>query len=212
MRRAALLHDLGILAVPLAVVEHPGRLSESEREQARLHTYYTERVLERVAPLRDLAVEASTNHEWVNGQGHHRRLAGEQIPLVGRILAVADSYCVLRRESGGGEPEDLLARLRQQAGTQLDGACCGALAAVQTGLPLGGRRVLPPALPEALSARELEVLRLLARGLSNPQIAEALVISKKTVEHHLEHVYGKLDISSRTAAVAYAVHRGLAVP
>ena len=54
------------------------------------------------------------------------------------------------------------------------------------------------------------MLRLLAQGLSNPQIGRALVISKKTVEHHLEHIYDKLDISSRTAAVAYAVQQGLA--
>ena len=58
----------------------------------------------------------------------------------------------------------------------------------------------------------MEVLQLLARGLSNPQIAQLLVISKKTVEHHLEHIYNKLGISTRTSAAVYAVHQGLAQP
>ena len=47
------------------------------------------------------------------------------------------------------------------------------------------------------------------RGMSNPQIAEALVISRKTVEHHIEHIFNKLGVSSRTAAVAFAVQEGL---
>jgi DNA-binding NarL/FixJ family response regulator len=48
--------------------------------------------------------------------------------------------------------------------------------------------------------------------MSNPEIGEALVISRKTVEHHVEHIFNKLGVTSRTAAVAYAVHSGLAWP
>ena len=60
-----------------------------------------------------------------------------------------------------------------------------------------------------LTAREGEVICLLARGLSNPRIAETLVISRKTVEHHLDHIYGKIGVTCRTAAVAYALQNGL---
>ena len=72
------------------------------------------------------------------------------------------------------------------------------------------REVRAPESPEALTERETEVLRLLAQGLSNPQIAQTLAVSRKTIEHHLEHIYAKLGISCRTAAVVYAVQQGLA--
>lgn len=61
----------------------------------------------------------------------------------------------------------------------------------------------------ALSGREVEVLQLVAAGLSNDQIARRLFISQATVKSHLVHVFTKLDVDSRTAAVAAAVERGL---
>jgi HD-GYP domain-containing protein (c-di-GMP phosphodiesterase class II) len=208
LRRAALLHDVGKVAVPIGILNKGDRLSVAEREQVRLHTYHTQRVLERVGPLRDLAPAAAAHHEWVNGGGYHRQLAREQIPLHGRVLAVANAY--VRSTQGGddgGKTEEALARLRRGAGSQFDHACVDALAALRTEsrpAPRSSRKRR-----QGLSEREEEVLRLLAQGLSNPQIAQALSISRKTVEHHLEHVYAKLGISSRTSAVAYAVLQGL---
>lgn len=67
----------------------------------------------------------------------------------------------------------------------------------------------PPALPSGLTAREVEVLRLVASGRSNAQIATALVLSEKTVARHLSNIFGKLDVGSRTAATAYAFEHGL---
>jgi DNA-binding NarL/FixJ family response regulator len=93
-------------------------------------------------------------------------------------------------------------------GSHLDATCYAALAGVLTGSKTS-RRTVPSS---GLTAREIEVLQLLVQGLSNPQIGQRLVISTKTVEHHLAHVYNKLGISTRTAAVAYAVHQGLARP
>jgi DNA-binding NarL/FixJ family response regulator len=61
-----------------------------------------------------------------------------------------------------------------------------------------------------LSNREIEVLRQLAMGLRNREIARFLMISENTVERHLENIYTKLDISSRISAAVYAVHNGLA--
>ena len=60
-----------------------------------------------------------------------------------------------------------------------------------------------------LTEREVEVLCLLAQGCNTPQIAQTLDISKKTVEHHLSHIYEKLGVTCRTAAVVYAVQQGL---
>jgi DNA-binding CsgD family transcriptional regulator len=67
----------------------------------------------------------------------------------------------------------------------------------------------PAALPAGLTAREAEVLRLVASGRSNAQIATALVLSEKTVARHLSNIFGKLDVGSRTAATAYAFEHGL---
>lgn len=61
---------------------------------------------------------------------------------------------------------------------------------------------------ESLSEREAEVLRLLAQGLTNKDIAQTLIISVRTVEAHLRSVYGKLDVRSRTEAVLWAVKHG----
>ena len=66
----------------------------------------------------------------------------------------------------------------------------------------------PPAL-DALTAREAEVLRLLARGRSNAEIAAELVVSEHTVARHVQNILGKLRVSSRTAAAAFAFEQGL---
>ena len=63
--------------------------------------------------------------------------------------------------------------------------------------------------PAGLTAREVEVLRLVASGRSNAQIATALVLSEKTVARHLSNIFGKLDVGSRTAATAYAFEHHL---
>jgi DNA-binding NarL/FixJ family response regulator len=66
-----------------------------------------------------------------------------------------------------------------------------------------------PELAEPLTDREKEVLALLARGLSNKEIAQRLVISPKTVANHVEHIYSKIGVSSRAAATLYATQHGL---
>jgi DNA-binding NarL/FixJ family response regulator len=66
-----------------------------------------------------------------------------------------------------------------------------------------------PSAPRGLTAREIEVLRLVASGKSNQQIAAALVVSDKTVARHLSNIFTKLGVSSRTAAAAFAFEQGL---
>jgi DNA-binding NarL/FixJ family response regulator len=63
--------------------------------------------------------------------------------------------------------------------------------------------------PAGLTQREVEVLQLVARGLSNKEIAERLVISPKTVGNHVEHIYGKIECSNRAAAGLFAMRHGL---
>ena len=100
--------------------------------------------------------------------------------------------------------------MRPLVGTQFDGSCYEALAASLSSAP-GLQRTVPKRRQVGnLTEREAEVLRLVAQGQSNPQIAKALVVSRKTVEHHLEHIYNKIGVTCRTSAVVYAVQQGIA--
>jgi len=210
LRCAALVHDIGNVAIPFRILEKGDHRSTSEWEYYRLHSYYTQRVLERVEPLQELAPAAAAAHEWMNGQGYHRQLIGEQIPLNGRILAVADTYAQLTQQGNQVELADTLRKMRPLVGTQFDESCYDALAASLTRDHPVKRNGRERRQLGDLKEREAEVLRLLARGQNNPQIAESLVISRKTVEHHLEHIYNKIGVTSRTSAVVYAVQHGIA--
>jgi DNA-binding NarL/FixJ family response regulator len=87
---------------------------------------------------------------------------------------------------------------------RLDGAAVDAVLAAA-----GHRAPALRAWPAGLTAREVEVLGLLARGRSNRQIAAELVVSPKTVANHVEHIYSKLGVSSRASATLYATQHGL---
>lgn len=74
------------------------------------------------------------------------------------------------------------------------------------------QRTAKVALPAGLTAREAEVLQLLALGLTTKQVAERLVISAKTADHHIQHIYAKLGISTRGAAALFAIEHGIIAP
>jgi HD-GYP domain-containing protein (c-di-GMP phosphodiesterase class II) len=209
LRCAALVHDLGKVALPIGILARGAQRSESEEETYRLHPHYTQRILERVEAFCDLVPAAASHHEWVNGQGYHRQLAGEQIPLHGRVLAIANAY-VRQRQCQGEQsnPADILRVLQASVGSQFDAACYDALA-ISIGEPKKQRISSAASKKDDLTEREREVLRLLAQGRNTPQIAQLLSISKKTVEHHLTHIYAKIGVTSRTAAVVYAVQQEL---
>jgi HD-GYP domain-containing protein (c-di-GMP phosphodiesterase class II) len=207
LRRAAFVHDIGKVAVPIAILAKGDGRSKNEWETYRLHPYYTQRILERVAALRDLAQAAASHHEWVDGQGYHRQLSGEHIPLQGRILAVANSYARLLQQQQ--KPQEALRQMYLLVDRQFDRTCYQALVTAVTGASRLPGLPSRPAQKGTLTAREVEVLRLLAQGLNTPHIARALQISKKTVEHHLRHIYTKIDVTCRTAAVVYAVQHHL---
>jgi LuxR family maltose regulon positive regulatory protein len=84
------------------------------------------------------------------------------------------------------------------------------LLAIPHPIPPGSKSPLSEALPfEPLTPRELDVLRLLAQELSNPQIAERLVVSRRTIDAHLRAIYAKLGVRSRHAAIQVAREYGL---
>lgn len=209
LRCAALVHDVGKVAIPYGILTKGKKRSKSEWEMYYLHPYHTQRILERVSPLQELAAAASAHHEWINGQGYHRQLSGEQIPLHGRILAIANVYARHIQQENGIDASEALERMRPLVNLQFDKLCYdGLVASLTNGSPPKDTTVSECQQLGTLTEREAEVLRLLAQGLSNPQIARKLSISRKTVEHHLTHIYNKIGVSCRTAAGVHAVQQG----
>lgn len=203
LRAAALLHDLGRVGVSSSVWDHPGPLGAADRERVRLHTYWTDRILRRCPVLSPLAVVASSHHEREDGSGYHRGTRPSDLPVAARLLAAADVFAALteprpyRPAFTGPEAARLLAAGR------IDPDACGAVIEA-AGLPRPRRDW-----PCGLSDREVQVLRLAARGLSNREIAGELAISERTVGHHLAHVYDKTGRRTRAGAAVFAIEHGL---
>jgi HD-GYP domain-containing protein (c-di-GMP phosphodiesterase class II) len=191
-----------------AIWDKPGPLGTGEWERVRMHPYITERMLQQSEALAPLARIAVQHRERLDGSGYPRGLQGPAISQPARILAAADAYQAMREprphrpaRSAGEAAADLRAEVR--AG-RLDSD------AVEAVLGAAGHRVPRRREgPAGLTQREVEVLKLLARGLSNKEIAERLVISPKTVGNHVEHIYGKIDCSNRAAASLFAMRHGL---
>jgi HD-GYP domain-containing protein (c-di-GMP phosphodiesterase class II)/DNA-binding CsgD family transcriptional regulator len=210
VRRAGLLHDLGHVGVPNGIWEKPGPLSAGEWEQVRLHAYHGERILSCSPVLAPLAPLVGMHHERLDGSGYHRRAAGPHLSLATRVLGAADAFqamtqaCAYRPAMSGAQAADAL--VAEARAGRLDRAAADAV------LAAGGqprRRTPARPLPCGLSEREVDVLRLLARGHSNKQMGRLLSVSPKTVGHHVEHIYDKLGVSSRAAAAMLAAQHGL---
>jgi HD-GYP domain-containing protein (c-di-GMP phosphodiesterase class II)/DNA-binding CsgD family transcriptional regulator len=209
LRRAALVHDLGRVGVPNSVWEHPGPLAPEQLERVRLHPYLTERVLVRAPALAPLAPVAGRHHERLDGSGYHRGCGASDLSMPARVLAAADVYHALmeprpHRPPHSEEQAAEIVRLDAAAG-RLDAEAAGAV--LEAGGHRGERIDRPR--PAGLTDREIEVLRLLARGNTNRAIAHELSISVKTVGRHVEHIYEKSGCSTRASASLFASEHDL---
>ena len=215
VRRAALVHDLGRFGVPGTVLDKPGPLGASDQERMRLHVYYVERIFQRPEPLRRIGLLAATHHERMDGSGYHRGIGGTMLSTPARLLAAADAYHAMtqpRPYRDAFTPEDAATQLRADVDAgRLDG---DAADAVLTAAGHASGRARASAGPAGLTAREGDVLALLAHGMSNKAIAAALGISAKTVGNHVEHIYSKLGVGNRAGAALRAMEFGVvgAVP
>jgi len=121
LRRAALLHDIGKLAVPNAILDKPGKLTDVEWAVVKQHPAHTLHVLEQVPVFRELAEDAANHHERVDGKGYFRGLTGDQMTPAAKVLAVADVADALMSESpyrAAMPVEDVIAHLMHGRGTQ----------------------------------------------------------------------------------------------
>jgi HD-GYP domain-containing protein (c-di-GMP phosphodiesterase class II) len=207
---AALLHDVGRAGVSNAVWEKPAPLTTAEWEQVRMHPYFTERILATSATLAPMAAVAGLHHERLDGSGYHRGCGAPSISTAARVLAAADAFHAMtqhrphRRALQAAAVRDELLREVRQGRLDAD-----AVAAVldAAGQPPPARRV--DVRPAGLTEREVEVLRLVAEGHSNPEIGRRLDVSRRTAEHHVQHIYTKIGASSRAAAALFALEHGL---
>jgi PAS domain S-box-containing protein len=148
LREAAGLHDIGNIAIPDRILLKRGNLTAGERAMMQTHAALGARLLSRSSSpvLQMAAVIAATHHEWWDGTGYPSGLAGERIPLVGRVVAVADVFDALthKRPYKHAWPVDhAIARVRRASGTQFDPRVVDAFMAVHEHVVADAIRVRP---------------------------------------------------------------------
>jgi HD-GYP domain-containing protein (c-di-GMP phosphodiesterase class II) len=198
----------GRLGVSNSIWDKRGPLGAGEWERVRMHPYLTERMSHQsswLAPPGSLAVQ---QRERLDGSGYPRGLSGAAISRSARILGAADAYQSMRelrpyRDALSATEAASQLRAEVKAG-RMDAN------AVEAVLSAAGHRVARRRDGSGgLTGREVEVLRLVAQGLSSKQIAKQLVIAPKTARNHIEHIYAKIGASSRARASLFALQHGL---
>jgi putative nucleotidyltransferase with HDIG domain len=123
IERGALLHDVGKLVLPTEILRMPRPLTPEERRLVRRHPELGCEIARAVPGLEDVADIVLASHEWFDGRGYPRGLAGEAIPLASRFVAVADAFDVMTQRGTYSSPvssERALEELHRGAGTQFD--------------------------------------------------------------------------------------------
>lgn len=209
VHRAGYLHDLGKVGISAGIWGKSGSLTDREWEKVRLHPYYSERVLARPAKLAEIGALAGLHHERLDGSGYFRGVPATMLSPAARILAAANTYCALterRAHRSALSPQRAAEELtRAVRAGWLDGD------AVKAVLVAAGHQApsVKKEMVAGLSEREVEVLRLLARGYTMKQTAAELVISYKTVDRHIQNIYTKINVSTRAAATLFAMENNL---
>lgn len=214
LRRAGWLHDLGLASVPNGILEKPGPLTPAEWDRLRLHAYYTDRILARVPSLSAAAQAARAHHERCDASGYPRAVAPHVDERAARILAAADMYRALTEVRPHRPPSTATRAAELLAVEAKEKRLCSR--AVDSVIAAAGVRPAPrdseQSRPDGLTAREIEVLVRVARGLTSKEVATQLAISTRTAQHHLEHIYEKIGVTTRAAAALYAVRHELLDP
>jgi HD-GYP domain-containing protein (c-di-GMP phosphodiesterase class II) len=201
---------VGLCGVPGGILDKPGPLNDSEWERIRLHAYYTERIVERCTALARAAEIASMAHERLDGSGYHRRLPRAAVTVLGRVLAAADAYRSMtepRAHRPARTAEEAAAELRKEvAEGKLERESVEAVLAAAGQTP---QRRVRSDYPNGLTEREVEILRHVARGLTNKEVAQKLDLSARTVGNHLQSVYTKAGVTTRAGATLFAMQNDM---
>jgi len=209
VRNAGLVHDIGELAVPVSTWMKPSPLSPREIDSAHLHPYHGERALAALgAEGRPEAELVGNHHERIDGSGYHRGARGPALSPTARVLAAAEAFQTARetrpyRDALSDKAAAALLRQAVEAG-RLDAEAVEAVLGA-AGQP--SRRA--KAQPAGLTPREIEVLRLIASGLTAKEAAQRLKISPKTADNHIQNLYAKIGVTTRAGGALYALEQGL---
>jgi HD-GYP domain-containing protein (c-di-GMP phosphodiesterase class II) len=206
---AGYLHDVGRIGISNRIWAKPGPLTMGEWEQVRLHPYHSERVLASTSALKPMARIAGMHHERIDGSGYHRGCQRKDIDIAARVLSCADAFQAMterRAHRPALKPERARDELLGEARAgRLDPEVVAAVLDASHFAPTRRQDLRPG----GLSDREVEVLRLVVEGCSNPEIGRRLGISRRTAEHHVQHIYDKIGVSTRAAAVLFALEHDL---
>lgn len=209
LRRSGWVHDLGRMGVSNAIWDKAEPLNAMEREKLELYPFLGERILTRVPGMRRVALLVGSHRERMDGSGYPHGLGEPELDVSQRILAAADEYQG-RLETRPHRPAVDAERAGVALHTQVAAGKLEARA-VQAVLEAAAntKQRRHSFLPGGLTQREIEVLRLLCRGLNNKDIARELIIAPKTARNHIEHIYVKIGAGNRVAATLFAVENGL---
>ena len=119
----ALLHDVGKVAIPDDILKRAGRLLPEEYQLMKQHTEFGRQILSEITEIPDVALGAKYHHEHYDGSGYNNGLRGNDIPLIARIICVADSYDAMtsaRSYRRGLSKEEAIKELARCSGTQFD--------------------------------------------------------------------------------------------
>jgi len=213
LRRAALVHDFGTTAVSNSIWDKPGPLTRAEFDRVELHPMLTEQMLRRSPALAVLNPIAAAHHEKADGTGYHKGVRAAACAPGAGVLTAADIYVALtteRADRPAFSPEYAAGELRRLADEGvLESSAAHAVVAAAGHVAAEGTRARRPQHPGGLTGREVDVLRLAAKGLTTREIANRLYISPKTADHHIQHIYTKIGVSSRGAAALWAMSHDL---
>ena len=214
LRRAALVHDFGTTAVPNSIWDKPGALTRAEFDRVELHPMLTEQMLRRSPALAALNPVASAHHEKSDGSGYHKRVRGDAADPGASVLAAAEIYVGMtteRADRPAFSAEDAAAELRRlasrrRARASRDPRRARGRRSRRAGSAAGpaGRsiRAGSPVVKSTCCASR--------RGDSRRrQIADRLYISPKTADHHIQHIYNKIGVSTRAAAALWAMQHAV---
>jgi response regulator RpfG family c-di-GMP phosphodiesterase/DNA-binding CsgD family transcriptional regulator len=198
--KSALLHNIGLLVTD------------------KDHFHIGAEVTAAIPALEQLAPIIHAQDEYYDGSGPIG-LKGDEIPYGSKILHIANQFDT--RMGGSDRDSDhmlkIILEMEQQAGKQFDPHIMDIFShlikrrfsVMVTNVQLNTKRTEPETVINTLSPRELEVILLMVKGLSNKQIAGSLHISEHTVKNHISNIFQKLNISDRTSVVSYAYKNGL---
>jgi HD-GYP domain-containing protein (c-di-GMP phosphodiesterase class II)/DNA-binding CsgD family transcriptional regulator len=210
---AGLLRDVGRVGITDVIWEKKGKLTTAEWEQVRMHAYHSERILAAANPLEGVSKIVGMHHERLDGSGYHRSCDKDQLSMAVRVLAAADVYGAMRQDrphrkalSNDRAKDELTSEAR--AG-RLDP---DAVSAILAGEGQTGKATRSDVNPGGLTDREIEVLCHVASGSSNAEVGQALHISRRTAEHHIQHIYTKIGVSTRPGAALFALRHDLLSP